>query len=99
MTDGLPLFAYTPPPRHDPDQERELKRVSGRLAETILEFLRERVGQRFHAEDLRAHIHARTESAPGSADRILRMLRRSGQCDYEILNRSQSLYLCRAVAP
>jgi hypothetical protein len=47
----------------------------------------------FHADDLRVFVEAATgKTAPASADRILRDMRQSGKINYEVTNRSKSLY-------
>jgi hypothetical protein len=94
-----PLFAHTPVRGPDVRQPRELKRVSGRLASTVLDFLRSKVGQRFRASELHAYVAERKVGAPGSADRVMRMLKASGQCSYVLINRAQSLYQCMRCEP
>lgn len=88
--DDLPLFA--PPPTPAPiRQDVELGRVSERIAAAVVEFCTP--GRTFHADELRQHVAARCAVAPGSADRILRLLRQQGRVPYRVLNRSKSLYL------
>ena len=75
----------------------ELDRVKSRLARPIVEWckfcLRRRDG-RFQSEELYHYIDCkvRPRPAPGSADRILRELRRQGLIDYRVVNRRASLY-------
>jgi hypothetical protein len=79
------------PPRTE--QARQLKRVSGALADLVLSFLRERgVGGSFRMSDLGKHVQDRHPCAPGSESRILRSLRASGVIGYDLLNRTHSLY-------
>ncbi len=76
-------------------KDLELRRVRTAIAGSILEFLEERLRTgrvRFHAEDLHVHVARQTQRAPGSADRVLRLLRADGFCVYTLVSRSQSLY-------
>lgn len=66
-----------------------LESVSERIAGRILGFCASRVGKEFHADDLRQHVG---DCAPGSADRVLRLLRQTERLDYVVLNRRKSLY-------
>jgi hypothetical protein len=76
-----------------PPQPAQLERVSERIGAAIVGFCKARVGQRFHADDLRAHVEARCgKTAPGSADRILRNLRQRNVIAYRLVSRSGSLY-------
>jgi hypothetical protein len=86
----------TAPTLFDPIQPIELERVSGQIAKIILKF---RDGRRlsgrleFHAQELHDYVADHIlNSAPASADRILRELRRSGRIQYTVVNRRQSLY-------
>jgi hypothetical protein len=80
-------------------QARELSRVSGRIAEAIVGFCRARVGQTFHADELRRWVEAETgTAAPGSADRVLRMLRQAGRVRYVVESRAESRYRVEGVA-
>lgn len=75
----------------DDEQSRQIERVAGKISPSIREFLHERgVNGTFHAHDLHRHVGGHV--APASADRILRMLRQAGECDYEVVNRSASFY-------
>lgn len=70
-----------------------LQAVIDRIGEAIVLFCLHRVGERFHADDLRAYVTNTVGAcAPGSADRILRDLRTRGALDYVVLSRSKSLY-------
>ena len=100
----LPLFAgmmdsavtasmVEPPPKPESTQDKELRRVTGRLAESILQFFdAHQVGEQFHAADLHQFVSDRIGAAPGSADRVMRQLRSAGQLNYEVVNRAKSLY-------
>jgi hypothetical protein len=87
----LPLFAPRPSP---PESGTEsLERVSSRIGAAIVAFCASRVGQTFHADELRAHVtRACGVVAPGSADRVLRQLRLSNRIQYVVLSRRDSLY-------
>lgn len=97
---------YTPPAPQAPglfdsEQAAHISRVTSQIARAILTFCRSRLatGQsEFHADDLRAWVSVREATAPGSADRILRDLRRAGVVDYRVVNRAQSLYRVVSVA-
>lgn len=71
------------------EQAAQLARVSANLGDRIVEFCRARVGQTFRAAELHA---ACAGSAPASADRVLRALRREGRIGYVVESRSGSLY-------
>lgn len=77
------------------EQEAQLTRVTGQLAAAILRFCRHRLatGQpEFHAAELREYVEGVHQGAPGSPDRILRALRRTGAVDYRVIDRAASLY-------
>src|SRR5208282_5117171 len=70
---------------------------ASRIRALVLDFYNNRMAgstQDFTANDLRAVVNAglNTPAAPGSSDRILRMLRQGGLLNYIVLNRAQSLY-------
>ena len=75
------------------EQQRQLKRVGGRIGEIVLEFCRKYRGE-FHATLLHEYVKQRagTHIAPDSPNRILRLLAKQGAVSYEVVNRSQSLY-------
>lgn len=94
----LPLFAPPPAPS---EQTRNLERVSGRIATSILDFCRQRlVAGRpvFAVADLHAWVQERHPGAPGSPDRVLRDLRSKGAVAYHVVSRSSSLYQLLEVA-
>jgi hypothetical protein len=75
------------------EQSKQIKRVHGRIAPAVMQFMRDKgVGAHFHADELRNYVEIRHGIAPDSAGRILRLLRREGRVDYEIIQRSFSLY-------
>ena len=81
----------------DQEQATQIARVGGVIAQLIVGFCHFRLRSNtpeFHADQLRDHIlrHTAGCSAPGSADRILRDLRRKGRVSYVVVNRAQSLY-------
>jgi hypothetical protein len=78
-------------------QEAEKQRVSGVIAITVLRFLRKKFHAghtEFHADELREFVreHLPIPNAPGSADRILRDLRKKGAVAYTVVDRRASLY-------
>lgn len=77
---------------HDAPHERQ--RVAANIGAVVLAFCIERLrqGGQFHMAELNAYVQKHHESAPASADRILRQLRAEGKVAYEVLNRSESLY-------
>jgi hypothetical protein len=87
----------TTPTLFDAEQPVQLEHVSGQIAQMILGFVRARyrTGQvEFHADELREHIARHTDghTAPASADRILRALRKAGRVQYVVVSRRHSLY-------
>jgi hypothetical protein len=82
-----------PPSRPSPPQPAQLERVSERIGAAIVGFCKAHLGQRFHADELRAHVEKQCgKIAPGSADRILRNLRQRKVIGYRLVSRSGSLY-------
>jgi hypothetical protein len=76
------------------EQQLELFRVSERIGQLVVEFFDAiNLGETFHAEDLHKFIDRRVKSAPGSADRVMRDLRRKGVIGYSVVNRRESLYV------
>jgi hypothetical protein len=92
------LFEAHMEPIEPTEQACQIARVRSRIGEVVLTFVRGKgVGATFHAEELSLHVAARLVCAPGSADRILRQLRREGALSYAVENRAQSLYRVLAV--
>lgn len=77
------------------EQSQQLARVSDALAPRIVAWALERIGDEFHADELREAVGG----APASADRVLRDLRRRGVVGYVCVNRRTSLYVIRFVRP
>jgi hypothetical protein len=76
------------------EQQMQLFRVSDRISGLVIEFFQSvAIGGTFHAEELRAFVDSHCKSAPGSADRVMRSLRKSGVINYRVINRKSSLYL------
>lgn len=77
---------------YDVDQQKEIDRVSSNLASAIIMFCS--CNHMFHADDLRRYVGLviASNSAPASADRILRDLRKKGLVNYRVVNRQRSLY-------
>ncbi len=74
-------------------QETQLKRVRSLIGELVLDFCSMRVGKEFYSWELTTWVADRVAHvAPGSADRILRDLRQSGEVAYTVINRAQSRY-------
>ena len=72
--------------------EQHITRVSASIAPYVCHFFDERINQEFHGIDLHNFVSERTMIAPGSADRIMRMLKASGKVNYEVVNRAKSKY-------
>ena len=79
----------------------QLQRVALNLNEAIIEFFFERLGMsrtpgfepRFTATELRQYVQRRNfGTAPSSADRVMRNLRKAGRINYVVVNRAKSLY-------
>jgi hypothetical protein len=95
---------YAPPeplPLFDREQSENLIRVSGAISKAIIGFLRARLNNgtpEFFADELRQWVSCSLSVAPGSADRILRDLRKAGRVSYRVINRPKSLYRVESVA-
>lgn len=75
----------------DPEQKEHICRVTSAIGKAIMAFCGEH--NNFHAEDLRGFIRNSCGStAPGSADRILRDLRKKRLLNYRVIDRRASLY-------
>jgi hypothetical protein len=74
-----------------------LRTIQGsKIADIVEEFVNDMSKApepRFTSTQLRAYVSERSKSAPGSADRIMRMLRQEKKVNYMVLNRSRGLYL------
>ncbi len=88
----LPLFSR-PFETKRSEQQTQLRRVTGNIADLILEFFEGyQVGEMFHAGDLHKFVSNRASVSPASSDRVMRQLRLAGQVHYEVVNRAASLY-------
>ena len=80
------------------EQQRQIKRVGGRIGEIVLEFCRtwyRKQGQaEFHMRLVFEYVDQRSGKhvAPDSSRRIFNLLKATGCIDYELVSRSQSLY-------
>lgn len=77
------------------EQEREIERVSDRIAHLIMKFAKHvQTNERgeFVMAELLEYVSQRAQVAPDSPGRILRDLRASGRISYEVVNRAASLY-------
>lgn len=81
------------------DQDAQLDRVSKRIRGALLAFFMTRTpGTEYHGEDLRRHIAGQCgDVAPDSARRIASMMKREGSINYELVDKTRSLY--RVLAP
>ncbi len=89
--------------------DQELERVGLNLNQVIVSFWKLRVkglganglllntgvdANRFTANELRQFVqHHNFGTAPASADRVMRNLKKAGKINYEVVNRSKSLYV------
>jgi hypothetical protein len=81
------------------EQTQQLKRVAATTADAVLAFIKMRLADTenngaFTADQLRFYVNNNVSGgvSPGSADRVLRMLRQEGKLNYIVLNRGKSLY-------
>jgi len=82
------------------EQQANLDRVSYRINLAVMAFCRSIGVKEFYADELRRYVRRMVgEVAPGSPDRILRNLRQTGQIDYVVVSRSESLYRMLRVGP
>ena len=63
-----------------------------RIAVAVEQFVRERVGQEFTANEMRSYVANLVPSAPGSPDRVMRKLRAEYKINYVLVDRMKSLY-------
>lgn len=74
-------------------QREHLESVSHRIGAAVMEFFSALDGQQFSSTALHEWVEAKVgRIAPGSADRIMRLLRAEGKISYRVVNRAQSLY-------
>jgi hypothetical protein len=74
-------------------QVLELHRVTRNIGETIMDFCHSHRGQQFRASELRDYVAQNFgQTAPASADGVLRNLKAHGLVDYRLVSRRESLY-------
>lgn len=75
------------------EQQKQLARVSGSIGSVIVDFFHSQsIGATFFAADLHNYVLERSSTAPASADRVMRDLRKQRVINYTLVSRSQSLY-------
>ena len=76
------------------EQTQQITRVRDAICQHVTAFLDAHLNQEFHCDTLRQYVSAQVGGyvAPGSADRILRMLRQKGSVNYTVVSRRHSLY-------
>ena len=88
------LLTWTPPqpsPRAS-EQGRQIARVSGKIAESVIAFCRLHVGETFIGVELCDYVRARCGGSPESALRVMRDLRKQGVIAAPNGSRSKSIY-------
>ena len=80
----------------------QITNTSSRIGEIVRRFFAERIFAQkleFHLGDLHKYVSRRLggKVAPGSPDRVMRMLRKQGMLNYEVLSRASSKYLAMGV--
>ena len=86
--------------KHDAEeQRRQLRRVKIKIEDLVYRFCKMNEGMVINMEKLDGFVRYNSPLpvTPGSAGRILRLLRAEGVIDYEVINRRDSLYLIRRV--
>jgi|SRR5579871_1793647 len=81
-------------------EKRDIDRVAERISAVVLEFFAT-PGRRFHMGDLYDYVRRSVAgpTAPDSAGRIMRALRKARKIHYEVVDRSASLYEVLAIEP
>lgn len=74
------------------EQQTNLNRVSTAISQIVTDFWSERINKEFLNCELHSYVASKVTIAPGSADRVLRMLRKKHVVNYEVVNRAKSLY-------
>lgn len=76
------------------EQAENIQRVNSQIAGHVTAFMKGHIDKDFHCDELRKYVYDRVGGyiAPGSPDRILRLLRQQGVVDYAVINRRKSLY-------
>lgn len=84
------------------DQDKQITRVGGKVGPIVKDFFRKRLAankKQFTGSELRDHVVlAHGKLAPGSADRVMRMLRRAGELEYVVVNKTRGLYEAKWVS-
>jgi hypothetical protein len=78
-----------------PSPREHLRRVEGQIADLVRAFVAEAATWKpaeFHPSELETYVEERGVAAPGSAARILRLLRARGEIAYENVSRTRSRY-------
>jgi hypothetical protein len=70
----------------------EIERVNDRINSVIHDFADQQGSNTFHMVDLEKFVQNKVQVAPDSPGRILRMMRKKGELEYTLINRSKSLY-------
>lgn len=102
-TESMPLFDSTlgsdsdsavTAAKPETEQKRQLRRVTGKLSGAIVAFFETlEDGQPFHGPDLTKFVESQiAASVPDSASRVMRNLRSTGQINYALVDRGNSLY-------
>lgn len=77
--------------------DEQLRRVALNLNQIIIEFIGKRLNttdRLFTATELRQYVNrSNFGTAPASADRVLRNLRKQNKVNYAVVNRAKSLYM------
>ena len=73
--------------------QQERARVSSRIGPLVMRFCERQIGP-FHMEQLLRYVEGHIDGrvAPGSPERILRLLQQRGELGYRVVDRTQSLY-------
>lgn len=78
------------------------KHMTHSVRDIVVSFLSSRIKHEqpdFHAQELRNYVSSwGIQIAPGTPDRVLRMVRRAGLGNYRVRNRANSLYRALPVA-
>jgi len=74
------------------EQTRQLARVEGRIANSIVAWCDRHRGGEFHLASMTAAIMAETQCAPDSPRRVMAQLAKTGQVEVECVDRSRSLW-------
>ncbi len=75
-------------------QAVNIQRVRANIASLVSAFIAERLRTNpvFFISELYEYVSQNASVAPASSDRILRLLKREGAIDYEVISRAKSQY-------